>query len=296
VSRAYGLHPATQATGSDIADAAMSEPMVDTDGTWPLALPGGPCRTWPVNTDCADLPDDPADWDAEQRAAVVTATDLLWRLTAGAYGLCRVTARPCTSGAGSGRRCGCGGGCPMCFTAATLALPGPVHHTPDDSRFGLEVWQNGQQVTAWRLLDGGLLARTDGQLWPRWQNLLRPLHGTAEETADTFGIVYWRGLPVGEAGARAVGLLTGEIVKACAGDDSCKLPARVEIVQRQGVTMRVVDTREFLAKGMVGVTEIDLWIASVNPHHRRAQPQVYTPDGIHWIAEPTSSRYPGGVA
>lgn len=326
MTRPYGLHPAQAQEPAPSDPPALAEtaadtptsPVVDDDGTWPLHESGGPCRTWPVAPGCSALPEDPAAWDDDHRNAVATATGLLWAATAGVFGLCRDTVRPCspqqplppfrypparprppviprayadpaTCEAWCG--CNCEGG---------LQLPGPVYAPPLDTRFAPQVWLDGELFTEWKLLSGDRLLRTDDHGWPRWQDLRRPLRppdgGELADSAATFGVVYWRGLPVPAGGRRSVAMLADEILKACAGDEACKLPSRlIARIERQGVTYQLVDPRDFLDQGRFGITEIDVWVASVNPHQLKARPQVYSPDAIEWHTEPTSSAYPGGV-
>lgn len=279
----YGVHP-----GETAAPAA--DPLVDTDGTW--AMPpdtDGPCRTWPLAPGLGCLTGPAAGWDAAQRFAVEDATDTLWRLTAGRYGMCRVTVRPGHQAPGPGC-CSAtlvwpaspvvsptGSGC-HCSPQRVVQLPGPV--VPGRE---VQVWLDGAQLTTgYRLLPDGRLLRGDGQPgWPGCQQLDRPLQpdlGGAQTPVGTFGILYWRGLPVPAGGQRAVALLACELYRAATGDDQCRIPARVELVEREGVTYRQIDRQAFLDKGRVGITEIDQWLAAVNPRGRRSPPGVFSPD------------------
>jgi hypothetical protein len=55
----------------------------------------GPCP-WPLDTACCPgWPEDPEEWDDQHVLAVEIATDILWRLTAGRFGLCPELIRPC---------------------------------------------------------------------------------------------------------------------------------------------------------------------------------------------------------
>lgn len=312
------------ASGTSALDDATP---IAPDGTWALdtAGAGGPCRTWPVQRDCAGscLPDDWSQWTPDHRIAVETATEILWRLTAGRFGLCRETVRPCAadspgwpsapgygplsaysghippplpSGYGYGALpaagCGCVGVC-GCSTADELELPGPVH---DADPYRLEVWQDGALLlTGWRLI-GDRIVRTDGKTWPVRQPMHLPLAappGQPAASVGTFGVVYWRGMQVPPGGRRAVTLLACELWKACHKPNECRLPASVVEVQRQGVTYRVADPQTFLEQGRVGITHIDLWIASVNPRSVRSPSVVMTPDATTWRSERTTGEIGG---
>ena len=332
MSDPYSRHPAhtPAAAAAGVSASPTAVPptgaalvVIDPDGTWALDVPGGPCRTWPVAPACSCLPNNPAEWTADHQIAVETATEILWELTAGRYGLCRETVRPCQEpapqqcpprgwrGVGGmypvldgGRwtnvSCGCSpSGC-SCSSAAELELPGPVHTDPPGTllpQYPIQVWMNGAQLTTgWRLYDGNRLIRTDGAPWPMCQQMWRPLVAPAGEpaaAAGTFGIVYWRGTPVPAGGRRAVAQLACEFWKACHDKDGCRIPSRVELVEREGVTYRMIDKQEFLKQGRVGITEIDLWLAAVNPRSRHSPSTVYSVDGPVWRVERTTGRYGG---
>lgn len=141
----------------------VSDSKVGADGTWPMPPGAGPCRTWPLEPGCGCLAPGSTNnstglspwegakaWTPEQQHAVELATEILWRLTAGRYGLCKELVRPC-------RRCSCtpcsnGVGfrpelhdgqwmnvaCTRCGPARqcgcpdpdTIILPGPVYWEP----------------------------------------------------------------------------------------------------------------------------------------------------------------------
>lgn len=132
------------------------------DGTWPMPPGEGPCRTWPLEPNCGCLSPFAEAWDANKIHAVEVATEILWRKTAGKYGLCQETVRPCRQpcaepaprggvawpdpngtapipgswgGAGHGRflevpcggACGSGGRSCGCGPTSDVVLPGPVY-------------------------------------------------------------------------------------------------------------------------------------------------------------------------
>ncbi|RFU83608.1 hypothetical protein DY218_27255 [Streptomyces triticagri] len=162
-----------------------------------MSIQDGPCAPWPIDPSCCPTwPDDEADWEPAHHAAAEVATETLWRLSAGRYGLCEEYIRPCRaacytpkSGAGGGvldpyidngrwfnRTCGCTTGC-HCGTLCSVALPGPVHDV-------VEVKLDGRTVRNWMLLDQGgrtELVRTAPELSP-------PLLDVLPDTSDPTGM------------------------------------------------------------------------------------------------------------
>lgn len=279
----------------------MLDDLLGPDGTWPMPPASGPCRTWPTEDDCGCLPPDASTWDATMIHSVEVATEILWRLTAGRFGLCREVVRPCAPGCGtrSGGRmmpqvidgqwvntvCGCQAASDTCSCGtppSSVHLPGPVYWEdhrlgPDNpDRYRMHVYIDGQPLPrgSYWMYEPNQLIRTDGGTWPTCQDL------TAQaDEPGAFSIVYWRGTPVPPGGRRAVALLACEIWKACArGPDSCALPRRVQTVQREGITYTMLDPMDFLSEGRVGLTEVDLWLAAVNPGKVHSPSAVLSPD------------------
>ena len=80
-------------------------------------------------------------------------------------------------------------------------------------------------------------------------------------------------------GEFAAGFLANELAKACSGLQ-CSLPRRVQSIARQGVTIQIVDNPDFLRDGLVGLTEVDQFIVSVNPHGLHSSSRSYNPDTL----------------
>lgn len=108
----------------------------------------------------------------------------------------------------------------------------------------------------------GLLRRTDFQPWPCDGSLL---------------VTFTHGLETPEGGRRAAVSLAMEIVKARAGDGSCRL-RNFQTITREGVTMAAVNLRDALSSGLTGLYEVDLWLKSVNPNAMRRRGGAWTPD------------------
>lgn len=235
----------------------------------------GPCVSWPIDATC--LPD---TWDAEalspeQVSAVAIASDMLWRLTAGRYGLCEVTVRPCRKAcagatvmapvmsSGVWLNIGCVNGCRSscgCGPVCELRLPGPVNSI-------VEVLVDGQVVPEadYRVDNATWLVRTDDDCWPVCQDMKLP-----PTQPNTWSVTYERGVPVPLAGQRAVATLAVEIWKACNGSSNCKLPSRAREVVREGITYEI--NAEDLP------TDVQTWVNVVNPYGARSQSRVYSPD------------------
>lgn len=242
-----------------------------------------PC-TWPIDRSCLPSGADPS----VVAAAADTAVGVLWALTGRRFGTCPVEARPCppdtilpagnplTAGPGWVPHLDAGTitNQPACQAVScqrdgAIVLPGPVHQL-----LGMDV--EGTEVALSSLvLDGDRLYRRDGLPWPD-QNLARP---SGEE--GTWAVRYLRGEPVPAGGNRMVGLLAAEFISACT-TGRCQLPRRTTQVQRQGVTVTMVDPQDIYASGATGLTEVDLWIRAHNPHRMTQRSTVWSPDLGVW--------------
>lgn len=241
-----------------------------------------PCAAWPLDPACSyGLAVDPADQSEAVRAALLGATEVLWRWTAGVFGLCPLAVRPCRSWCGAGAdwrpelvggrwlniSCGCpsAGAC-SCGPICAVELPGPVNAV-------LAVTVDGATLDpgAYRVDNHSRLVRVDGGCWPPCQDM------TAPPTAPgTWQVAYEQGLPVPPGGQRAVGALAAELLRSCAGV-ACRLPGNATNVSREGVTL-VVDTSGLAAAGRTGLPEVDLWVAAVNPNRLHTPSAVYSVD------------------
>ena len=80
-----------------------------------------------------------------------------------------------------------------------------------------------------------------------------------------------------EGAALAMGELACEIARAAAGQD-CRLPAGVQQLVRQGVTISYPDVGELFEKGRTGLYLVDMFVATWNPSHLRSRSRVYRVD------------------
>lgn len=253
------------------------------------------CELWPLAAEC--LPPgwstEPGAWTGVQRAAVEIATGVLRRFSGGQYGLCRVKVRPCRKSCASWSGlaptlvgawmtpvlsdgqlynipCGCRGSHCGCGDLHEIPLDPAVHDI-------LEVRVDGQVLpnTAYRVDSHRMLVRTDGQVWPRCQQL-----GLPDTAEGTWSVTYRRGTPPDRGGELAVTLLAIELVKACSGDKNCALPARVTSVVREGVTYDLIDEASVFERGRTGIPRVDMWLAAVNPYGARTGMRAYSPDTV----------------
>lgn len=249
------------------------------------------CELWPYDTTCLPdgWPDDPADMTVAQRSAYDFAVELLSGLSQGAYGLCELVVRPCGVGCAlsAGFRflpggwfgpslisgqvyngCGCTSSC-GCSVASEVLLAGPVYDIVQVRIDGVVV-----DPDTYRVDDGFRLVRLDGLVWPMTQDL-----NASAGLPGTFEVTYRRGQPLSAGGRRALSALMVELFKAGCGDQTCRLPSRVTNIVREGVTYSMLDDPSALLNaGRLGIPEVDMWLALVNPNGARTRMRVFSPD------------------
>lgn len=232
-----------------------------------------------------DLPAPVVDaltWSAtEWQGFLSAATDILWAATGRRWRGATLTetavlrAAPVVGDAWPYHRswgvCGCYSGVGVNLLPAWL--PGWRHHH-EPARIRLPrrdvvavtaVTVDGAPFTGWAL-DGNWLERSDGRGWPM----------CGERCEITY--LYGRTPPVG--GRNAVVELAVELARASSTspDRPCRLPQRLTSVTRQGISWAALDPLDFLEKGLTGISSIDAWTRSVNPHGRPAAGSVWSPD------------------
>lgn len=116
------------------------------------------------------------------------------------------------------------------------------------------------------------LVRTDGERWP--------CNGSLVNADSYFEVTFTYGVDPPIAGVRAASRLACELALACDPETTgeCSLPQRVVSVVREGLSFELIDPQEFLDKGKTGLYEVDLFLATYNPHGHRRPPGVYSPD------------------
>lgn len=254
-----------------------------------------PCD-WTLNTSCCTGWD---DYTTEvQETATAWATGILDALTGRQFAQCPVVVRPCgkrcgwsggyltfpvngsvagsagapgwmtpyTSG-GVWRNCACGGPC-SCRARCEAHLNGPVAEVVEVKVDGVVI-----DPAAYRLDDGSILVRTDGECWPECQDL-----NLSDDEPDTFSVQYRPGAPLPPIGQIAAGELACQFAKACSSDASCALPQQLQSLSRNGVQVEVVDPNLLTENGLTGLPNVDLFIKAVNPQRLARRPRVLSPD------------------
>lgn len=95
------------------------------------------------------------------------------------------------------------------------------------------------------------------------------------DNVNELEITYSHGTPPPAAGRRAAIRLANELILWDKGSGNCALPQRIQSVARQGVSYTLMDPQEFIANGKVGIYEIDLFLAAVNPSKAKKRPKVF---------------------
>lgn len=249
-------------------------------------LDTGPCLNWPPL--CTEFPDTPTpEQQALIDATVQAATEALWTRTKRRFGTCEMTLRPCRDECWPGSlgwpwpgvwqdatgwgwpfpaliggqwinmACGtCGGHCSCGGRVSQVTLPYPVAEIVEILVDGTPLDPSAYRVDNWRLL-----IRTDGQEWPRCQDL-----SLDDTQPGTWSVRATYGQVVPTLGQFAVGQLATHMYKSCVGDSGCLLPgATVRQVQRQGVTKVFFDADTAFRNGQVGLYYPDLFVATYNP-------------------------------
>jgi hypothetical protein len=152
------------------------------------------------------------------------ASDALYQISGGVVsGRCTTSYRPCSDGS---CWCGYGPGCGGCCDLAGIPLPQPFP-TVDAVKI------DGVVFTAWAVIDGYKLVRTDGGMWPGWKNPLLP------DTADnTFSITVTTGVDHTYSAKMATTELVCEMAAAITGRET-RLPAGTVSATMDGVSVQV---------------------------------------------------------
>jgi hypothetical protein len=97
------------------------------------------------------------------------------------------------------------------------------------------------------------------------------------DPVNELSVTYTYGTPPPAAGKRAAIRLANELILSDRGSAACALPERISSVNRQGVSYTIMDPQEFISNGKVGIYEIDLFLAAVNPYKAKKRPKVFLP-------------------
>lgn len=241
-----------------------------------------PCSAWTDVEAVRAVCDGVEDVDDEVvDSAITLAGDLLYSFSGRQFsGTCEETIRPCTSGRTCFEALGWDftghGGYPIDISL----LPLPICCCVCVPQYDLGKWPvtdvteiliNGVAFTDYRVDDYRWIVRLDGDGWPRCQHITLP---TTED--GTWSVTFEYGLAIPPGGVTAANRLACELARAGAGK-KCALPGRATRVDRQGVSVTLIDPAQ-LEKGRTGIFEVDLWLAAVNPDNRRSGTRLWSPD------------------
>lgn len=214
---------------------------------------------------------------SELERAVALAWTTLYTLTGQRLALAPVTVRPVgRRWHYSNRMFGhvVGGGssdvwqtCPMGMRDHAVALPGEVGGIVSVSIDG-----DILDPADYRVDNGNLLVRQDGETWPIQSDLDLPAGAYG-----TFIVTYWEGVAPSSPINYAAGVLAQEFLAALDDEAECRLPSGVTTIVRQGVTMEI---GQLFANGQTGIQEVDAVVRWLNPYGLRTRPVIASPDSL----------------
>jgi hypothetical protein len=124
---------------------------------------------------------------------------------------------------------------------------------------------------AYRVDNGSILVRTDGDCFPQCQDF------DANSGTNVFTVEGVFGRPVPQEVLDAASLLACEIGKSIAGQP-CRLPQRMQSLSRSGVSVQFPSVNTYLDRGMTGLNEVDQLVVQFNPGRLAQAPQVTSLD------------------
>ena len=249
------------------------------------------CAPWATNDEareCSGFDDVEDDGPFGLTALLEASTYLLYLLSGKRYpGICEDFVRPpgvCDDG-----RC-CRDSCSCCHHGVSKLTLGayPIREIVD-----VEIDGEILDPSEYRILNRRYLLRmadVDGnrQRWPGIQRLDLPLG-----EPGTWGVGFRYGNAPPRPGQMAMIAHARELAKACASDPGCKLPARVQSVARQGVTMVIGDPQSFMISGLTGLPDADGWLSAERYAARNRRATFVNPDFI--LCDEGVSRLSGDV-
>lgn len=160
-----------------------------------------------------------------------------------------------------------------------LTLPGPVGRIDNVTIDGVVL-----DPDAYRIDNGNILVREDGDVWPYAQNMDLPLG-----EVGTFSITYLQGFDQDMLTNMAANTLAHEQFKLMTGAKGCRLPAGTKTVARQGITYDLLN--DLYDNGFTGIPEVDRVLSRFNPYKLKSAPVVMSPDSLRQDRTPTMGRF-----
>lgn len=246
------------------------------------------CSPWATVSDLNACCESTAS-DAQKTSALDSASEVLYMLSGTQFpGACEETLRPCSGGSalpgfswsrwtfpwvpvknGSqwlniGPACGCH----IAYDCACNGIP-QVDLGRRDVTDIISVTIDGALLSSssYRLDHGGLLVRTDGEMWPCCQDLSKDIGETG-----TWSINVEYGLAPPQVGVDAAVELACEIAKACVGED-CRLPPNVQSLSRQGVNLVMMNPGDLESLPLTS-----MFLQAYNPSKLTRRASVWSPE------------------
>lgn len=137
-----------------------------------------------------------------------------------------------------------------------------LRHTPIRSVESVKVGGLLIDPTLYSIRNKAYLVRNGNARWV--------FDGTNEiEVEYTYGAV------PPSAGIAAAKRFANELLLAEMGSDKCSLPLRVTSINRQNVSMTIMDPQEFLDNGKTGIYSVDLFIKAYSPDGARKKTKLF---------------------
>ena len=191
----------------------------------------------------------PATYTWTDQQLIDAASGILFRQTCHLFpGHCQVTIRPCAYCACDRKKCHCGR-----YVYVDLQDRYPVVSVDEVLIDGVVV-----DPTTYRVDDFHRLVRTNGDCWPRCNDLSLP-----DTEPRTFSVTYTAGRRPPIELQMAAAELACELKQACGGLD-CRLPRNVTHVSRQGITMDIAAIEDAVNGSVSGLAAVDIAVRRYN--------------------------------
>jgi hypothetical protein len=89
-------------------------------------------------------------------------------------------------------------------------------------------------------------------------------------------VEYVYGSPPPLAVQRAIDYYADQLRLGAANDSTCKLPKRVTSIQREGMSLTLLDPQDFLEKGRTGLPDVDSVLSAFNRGGAKSRARIFT--------------------
>lgn len=113
----------------------------------------------------------------------------------------------------------------------------------------------------------------------RERAFLRKRNGSAWKMSPTneLAVTYEYGALPPTVGVEEAIKLADQFMLYEIGSDECILPETVTAVERQGVSIAVINPHEIITNGYTGIRSTDMFIKTYNPNRARVKSKIYIP-------------------